>query len=228
MASKISKKDLNLDGPDKFQSTMELITDYIAENKKRFYSIVAGTVLAVFIAVFIYLYWSHYQYAAREMYAKSQKETSENVESPEILAKNIKIYKELTDKYPHSWSARMAHYHLGNLYYHAGELDNAIASYKKFVASRISDAAGMKFLALTSIGYCYEARKDYKSALEYFEKAQKNKKIGFESMALRNIARMYELMNNRENALENYRKALEKTKDPSMAVFIKYKISTLS
>jgi|YelNatPaOPRAMG01_1025707.scaffolds.fasta_scaffold37966_3 tetratricopeptide (TPR) repeat protein len=228
MASKISKKDLNLNGPDKFQSTVELITDYIAENQKRFYSIVAGTVLAVLIALFIYLYWSHYQYAAREMYAKAQKEISLNLESPERIAKNIKIYKELAEKYPHSWSARMAYYHLGNLYYKSGELDNAIAAYKKFVASRISDNAGMKFLALTSIGYCYEARKDYKSALEYFEKAQKSQKTGFESMALRNIARIYELMNDKQNALEAYKKALEKTTDPSMAIFIKHKISILS
>ncbi len=228
MTSKISKKDLNLDGPDKFQSTVELITDYIAENKKRFYSIVAGTVLAVFIAVFIYLYWSHYQYEAQAMYAKAQKETSQAIDSPEIIAKHIAIYKDLTQKYPHSWSARMAHYHLGNLYYKTGELDNAIASYKKFVSSRISDSGGMKFLALTAIGYCYEARKDYKSALEYFEKAQKTKKTGFESMALRNIARIYELMNDKENALENYKKALEKTTDPTMAVFIKNKISNLS
>lgn len=228
MASKISKKDLNLDGPDKFQSTMELITDYIAENKKRFYSIVAGTVLAVFIAVFIYLYWSHYQYAAREMYAKSQKETSENVESPEILAKNIKIYKELTDKYPHSWSARMAHYHLGNIYYKKGELDNAIDSYKKFVAAVKSDEAGIKFLALSSLGYCYEARKDYKSALEYFEKAQKTKNIGFESIGYRNVARIYELMGDKKKALENYKIALQRNIDPSMDLFIKRKISSLS
>lgn len=122
----------------------------------------------------------------------------------------------------------MAHYHLGNLYYKLGEWDNAIASYKKFVSSRLSDNAGMKFLALASIGYCYEGRKDYKSALEYFEKAQKSKNIGFESMALRNVARTYELMNDKSSALENYKKALEKTTDPSMLLFIKYKISTLS
>jgi tetratricopeptide (TPR) repeat protein len=142
--------------------------------------------------------------------------------------RNIGVYQQLIDKYPHSWSAKMAHYHLGNIYYSLGEYDKAIADYKKFVSSRISDNAGIKFLALTSLGYCYEAKKDFKSALDYFEKAQKSDNTGFESVGFRNIGRAYELQNDKKNALENYKKALEKTTDPAMVSFIKYKISSLS
>ena len=50
-----------------------------------------------------------------------------SVENPETIKENVKIYKELIEKYPHSWSARMAHYHLGNIYYNNGEIDKAIA-----------------------------------------------------------------------------------------------------
>lgn len=226
MADKLTKQDLN--GPDAFQSTIELISDYISENKKRFYSIVTAVILAAAIAFGIYMYWSHYQYSAKELYAKAQDIHATQVpDSPENLTQKIKIFEELIDKYPHSWSARMAHYHLGNIYYNMGEFDKAIADYKKFVSSRISDKAGIKFLALTSIGYAYEAKKDYKSALDYFEKAQKSKNAGFESVAYSNIARMYELMNDKKNALENYKMALEKSSDSSKSVFIKYKISSL-
>ena len=219
MAGKLTKQDLN--GPDAFQSTIDLISDYISENKKRFYSIVTAIVLASFIAMGIYMYWSHYQFSAKEMYAKAQDKTSQNPENPEIVTTKIKIFQELIGKYPHSWSARMAHYHLGNIYYNLGEFDKAIADYKKFVSSRISDSAGIKFFALTSIGYSYEAKKDFKSALEYFEKAQKSNNAGFESVGLSNIARIYEQMNDKKNALE-------KVTDPSKATFIKYKISSLS
>lgn len=226
MAGKLTKQDLN--GPDAFQSTIDLISDYISENKKRFYSIVTAIVVAASIALGIYMYWSHYQFSAKEMYAKAQDNTTQNLENPESAVKKIKIFQELIDKYPHSWSARMAHYHLGNIYYHLGEFDKAITDYNKFVSSRISDSAGIKFFALTSIGYCYEAKKDFKSALEYFEKAQKSKNEGFESVGLSNIARIYEQMNDKKNALEKYKKALEKVTDPSKATFIKYKISSLS
>lgn len=226
MSTKLTKEELQ--GPDAFQSTVELITDYISENKKRFYSIVSAVVVAVVIAFGIYMYWDNYQTAARDIYAKAQKEIAMGAETPDMVQKKIKTYQELIEKYPHSWSARMSHYHLGNIYFNAGDYEKAIADYKKFVASRISDQGGIKFLALTSIGYSYEAKKDYKSALEYFEKAQKGNNIGFESVGYSNIARIYEQMNDKKNALENYKKALEKSADSSKAIMLKYKISSLS
>ncbi len=227
MAGKLTKEDL--EGPDAFQSTIDEIRDYIAENKKRFYSIVMAIVVASLVAIGIYMYWSHYQYSAQDLYAKAQHiDTTQNIDNPGIIAKKIKIFEELTEKYPHSWSAKMAHYHLGNIYYNTGEFDKAIADYKKFASYRISDKAGIKFFALTSIGCSYEAKKDYKSALEYFEKAQKSKNAGFESVGFSNIARMYELMNDKKNALDYYKKALEKVTDSSKAIYIKYKISSLS
>ena len=226
MAAKISKKELK--GPDAFQSSIETISDYISENKTRFYAIVTAVIFAAVIAFGIYMYWSYYQSSAREMYANAQNNIAKNVETPEAARANIKVYQELINKYPHSWSARISHYHLGNLYYNLDEIDNAIAEYNKFVSSSRSDNAGIKFLALTSLGYCYEAKKDIKGALDYFEKAQKSDNVGFESIGFRNIARIYEQLNDKKNALENYKKALQKTTDPSMTIFIKRKISSLS
>ena len=225
MAAKLSKKELK--GPDVFQSSIEVITDYISENKNRFYAIVTAVVLALIITLGIYMYWSNYQSSAREMYAKANN-MARNISKPDDVIANIKVYKELINKYPHSLSARLSHYHLGNLYYNLGDVDNAITEYKKFVSSSRSDNAGISFLALTSLGYCYEAKKDLKVALEYFEKAQKSDNVGFESIGFRNIARMYEQLNDKKNALENYKSALQKTTDPSMTIFIKRKISSLS
>jgi predicted negative regulator of RcsB-dependent stress response len=225
MAAKLSKKEL--EGPDAFQSTMEIIADYISENQTRFYAIVVAVIAAAVIAFGIYMYWSSYQSSAREMYAKAQN-IARNISTPDDARANVKVYQELINKYPHSWSARVSYYHLGNIYYNLGEIDNAITEYKKFVSSTRSDTAGIKFLVLTSLGYCYEAKKDLKVALEYFEKAQKSDNVGFESIGFRNIARIYEQLNDKKNALENYKNALQKTTDPSMTIFIKRKISSLS
>jgi predicted negative regulator of RcsB-dependent stress response len=225
MAAKLSKKEL--EGPDAFQSTMEIIADYISENQTRFYAIVVAVIAAAVIAFGIYMYWSSYQSSAREMYAKAQN-IARNISTPDDARANVKVYQELINKYPHSWSARVSYYHLGNIYYNLGEIDNAITEYKKFVSSTRSDTAGIKFLVLSSLGYCYEAKKDLKVALEYFEKAQKSDNVGFESIGFRNIARIYEQLNDKKNALENYKNALQKTTDPSMTIFIKRKISSLS
>jgi predicted negative regulator of RcsB-dependent stress response len=226
MATKLSKKELK--EPDVFQSGILKITDYISENTTRFYSILATSILAIVIAIGIYLYWNDYQTSATQIYAKAQTSMLRNQNTEGISGDTMIIFKELIDKYPHSWSARMAYYHMGNIYYNSGELDNAIASYKKFLSSVRSDDAGIKFLALTSLGYCFEAKKDFKLALDYFEQAQKSNNIGFETIGFRNIARIYEQLNDKKKALENYQNALKMTIDPSISLFIKHKISSLS
>jgi predicted negative regulator of RcsB-dependent stress response len=226
MSAKLSKKELK--EPDVFQSTFERIADYISGNTTRFFAIANTAILTVVIAFGIYLYWSNYQTNATQIYAKAQASVTRSTVDPEAARESMKIFQELIDKYPHSWSARMAHYHMGNLYYGFGDIDNAITSYKKFVSSTKADDAGIKFLALTSLGYCFEAKKDFKSALNYFEEAQKSNNTGFEAIGFRNIARIYEELKDKKKALENYQNALAKTTYPSMALFIKRKISSLS
>jgi predicted negative regulator of RcsB-dependent stress response len=188
----------------------------------------ATSILAIVLAVVIYLYWNDYQTSAAQIYSKAQVTMIRSQYNQANASDTMNIFKELIDKYPHSWSARMAHYHMGNIYYNSGDLDNAIASYKKFVSSARADDAGIKFLALTSLGYCFEAKKDFKTALDYFEQAQRSNNVGFEAIGFRNIARIYEQLNDKKKALENYQKALEKAIDPSMALFLKRKISSLS
>jgi predicted negative regulator of RcsB-dependent stress response len=226
MTAKMSKKEL--ESPDLFQSSLERVSDYISENTVRFYVIIAAIVAAVIIAIGIYFYWNNYQNSAVDLYAKAQDYVAKNSDKPESAKESIKLFKELSDKYPHSWSSRMSRYNLGNIYYNQGEIDNAIAAYKDFISSSSSDTAAIKFLALSSLGYCYESKKDYKTALDYFEQALKSNTAGFESIAFSNVGRIYEELNDKKKALENYQLALQKTADSSTALFIKRKISSLN
>lgn len=226
MAAKLSKKELK--SPDAFQTTFEKVGDYVSENKTRVMIVGIALICAVAIAAGIYFYWSYYSGSALKLYSKAQGNILKSGENKETIEENIKIFKELVDNYPYSWSARMAYYHLGNIYYANGEIDKAIHSYEKFVSKAGADKTGVKFLALTSLGYAYEAKKDFKDALKYFEEAQSAYNTGFEMTGLRNIARAYEELNNKEKALEFYKKALEKTTDPAATIFIKRKISALS
>jgi tetratricopeptide (TPR) repeat protein len=226
MAAKLSKKELK--SPDAFQSTIERIGDYISENKTRVTVIATALGCAIVLVVGIYFYWSYYSNAALKLYAKAQHNLIQSGDNLETIEENINIFKQIIEKYPYSWSSKMAYYHLGNTYFNRGELEKAIDSYKKFVSKTRTDKTGVKFLALTSLGYCYEAREDYAEALKYFEMAQKSYSVGFEMIGLRNIARIHEAMDNNEKALDYYNRALEKTTEPAAVLFIKRKISTLS
>ncbi len=226
MSSKITKKELN--SPDAFQSSFEKVVDYVSLNKTRVTVAGVALVCAIVIAAGIYFFWGYYSNSALKLYAKAQENILKGGENKETVNENIKIFKELIDKYSYSWSGRMAHYHLGNIYYGNGEIDQAIRSYEIFISKIKNDKTGVKFLALTSLGYAYETKKDFKTALKYFEDAQSAYNTGFEMIGLRNIARAYEELNNKEKALEYYKKALEKTTEPAASIFIKRKISTLS
>jgi tetratricopeptide (TPR) repeat protein len=226
MAAKLSKKELK--SPDAFQTTFEKIGEYVSEHKTRVTIVGTALVCAVVIAVGIYFYWNYYSGSALKLYAQAQGNILQSGDNKETNNENIKIFKELIDKYPHSWSGRMAYYHLGNIYYNNGDIVQAINAYEKFVSKAGSDKTGVKFLALTSLGYAYEAKKDFKEALKYFEQAQSGYNTGFEMIGLRNIARAYEALNNKQKALEYYKKALEKTTEPAASIFIKRKISSLS
>ncbi len=226
MAAKLSKQELK--SPDAFQTTFERISDYVVDNKMRVIVVGTASLCAILIALCIYLYWSYYSNSALKLYAKTQENTLKGGDDQQINGENIKIFKELVDQYPHSWSGRMANYHLGNIYFNNGDFEKATGYYKKFVEKSGDDKTGVRFLALTSLGYAYEVKKDFKEALKYYEDAQSSYNIGFEMIGLRNIARAHEELNNKDKALEYYKKALEKTTEPSATIFIKRKISSLS
>lgn len=224
MTAKLSKKEL--EGPDFFQSGIERFTDYVAENKLRVYIIAASISIAIIIAAGVYFYWNNYQASSAQLYARAQDNFAVNADKPEAVKESITLFKQLIDKYPHSWSAKTANYNLGNIYYNQGDIDKAIASYQDYVSNAGSNDAGIKFMALTSLGYCFETKKDFKSALNYFEQAQKSSN-GFEAVGYRNIARIYEQMNDKKKALESYQSALQKTTEPAMILFLKRKIASL-
>lgn len=226
MAAKMSKKELK--SPDAFQSTFERLGDYVAVNRTRVTVAATALILAILIVAGIYFYWSHYSQSALKLYAKAQANILAEGETKKVMEENRLIFNQLIKEYPHSWSGRLAHYHLGNIEYNNGEYDLAISSYEKFVKKAGSDKTGVKFLALTSMGYAYEAKKDFPEALKCFERAGKAGKTGFEAFGLQNIARAHEEMNNREKALEYYKKAFEKTTDPSVTISLKRKIAALS
>lgn len=225
MAAKLSKKELK--SPDAFQTAFEKVGEYVEENKSRV--LIAGTALAcaVLLVLGIYFYWSYYSGAALKLYAQAQENILKSGDNPQTADANIPVFQKLTDQYSYTWSGRMAHYHLANIYYNKGDMDRAITSYEKFIAKTGSDKTGVKFLALTSLGYAYEAKKDFRAALKYFEQAQKVYHTGFEMMSLRNLARACEELNDKVKALEYYKKALEKTTEPAARIFIQRKIAAL-
>ncbi|MEN6317229.1 MAG: tetratricopeptide repeat protein [Syntrophaceae bacterium] len=227
MAKKITKKDI--EKPDAFQSALSRYTAYVSENKQKIYLVSGVLTLIVIIACAWYLYRMNYEKNAQKLYSTAHLATMQIVMQGSNPDQNtLKMFSDVISQYPGSKAAMMAHFQIGNISYNLGDIDASLKAYEEFLKAA-PESEDLKTLAYTGMGYCYEAKSDLKNALDSFEKAAAVKSVGsFESITYRNIARIYEEMKNMEKALEYYQKALNKTKDPSMELLLKRKISTIS
>ncbi len=227
MVKKITKKDI--EKPDSFQAAVNRISTYISENKRKIY-IISGVITSIIvIAIGWYLYKMNYESNAQKLYTMAHLAAMKNSMQGINPDQNIlKLYQDVVTRYPGSKAAMMSQYQMGSVYYDIGNIDAAVKAYTDFI-KEAPGGSDLQAMGYNGLGYCYESKKDWKNALESFEKASASKTGGsFVSITYRNIARIYEEMNNKEKAFEYYQKALSKTTDPGMELFLKRKISTTS
>jgi len=224
MAPKIDKKEL--EEPDKLQLFFLYVREFAEKNRISIFLITGVAVLSMLLAGGWYLYHLNYETSAGKVYAQIQESTMKaGPSSGDATA--VKGYKELIDQYPRSEVAVTAYYKLGNLYLRLHQTDAAITAYENFLKKSPQDS-DLVPLAYNGLGFCFEIKKDFKKALEYYENAMKTSTGSlFEALNYGSIARVYEAMNNYVKSVEYYRKALEKTTEPLMTLYLKRKISLL-
>ena len=226
MAKKITKKELTQ--PDPIQLTLAKITQFILDNKSRLYIVAAGAMVLLLLFAGWYLYQTNNEKNAQLLYSNAHLASQKNSLAGGQMDNNIiKLYQDVISQYPGTTAALMSYYRLGNHYYRMNDIEASIKAYQEYFKASPGDNE-FTTLAYIGLGYCYESKKDFKAALESFEKAANTKSaFNFESLNHRNIARIYEELNNREKAVEYYQKALGKTMDPSFQQLIRRKISSL-
>lgn len=226
MLKKITKKELTQ--PDSFQIALANTTKYISDNKSKIYIISGVVFLILLLSAGWYLYRLNYEGNAQKLYTKAYITTLRtNLAGGNIDQNVMKLYQDVISQYPGTNAANISHYRMGNLYFQLNDIEASIKAYQEFLKDASKDSE-LTTLAYISMGYCYESKKDFKNALDFFEKAANTTSASnFESINYRNIARIYEELNNREKAIEYYQKSLGKAVDPSVEQLIKRKISSL-
>ncbi|NPU83042.1 MAG: tetratricopeptide repeat protein [Syntrophaceae bacterium] len=217
-------QELDLKGPDRFQTLIMNITRYVSENRKQFYIGTAAAVVVVLTVSGWFFYRWQDEKSASALYGQAMsKARGEQVQPADV----VKAYQEVVTRHPSSQAAALASFRLGNIHYLLKDYDASLKAYQTFL-SHAPARSDLVTLAYTGEGYCHEAKGDFKNALSSFEKAEKSKGgTHFESMTLRNIARTYESLNDPAKALDYYKKALGKSNDPFVESLIKVKIATL-
>ncbi len=219
-----AKKADIVNKPDPFRVFFERAIAYLAANRLQAYALAGIVIVIVIGSSGWYLYRSDYENSARILYDQGMSAGMQGaIDRKEV----IRIYRDVIAKYPRSKAAITARYLLGNLYYTVNDFDAAIGAYNEFLKKASSDNQ-LTSLVYSGLGYCYEAKRDYKKALSAFENALTSAGSSqFESMNCRNVARMYEALNMPAQAKEYYQRALAKNIDPSWEILLRRKISTL-
>lgn len=188
---------------DKF---IEWLTNTRIKSREHKKPIVIGTAVIIAVAALaLFFHWDQKQKngMADELFGKGMVlfQEGKNQEAVDTLQK---IYKEFSG----TFAAPKSLFILANLDYQNGNYDNAI----KFFEIYESKYGGHDFFeaaVLKGLGSCYEQKKDYKRAVEYYTQIRKNFKNDFSiPEVLLKTARCYARLEMPEKAKEACREIL--------------------
>jgi len=225
MASKTNQQEIL--APDKFQVFLETSRDFILTHKT---NIVVGTTVVILIIAMVagWAYWRQAEETmATNFYNQAVLTNSRLAVINQDVAAAVKPFQEVTAKYPGSKAAILSQYRIGNAYLNAGRNDEAIMSFQAYLQGKSGDNE-LTALAYNGLGYSYEAKGDFKLALNNYEKALQSRAGGpFGGDILAGMARCYEGMQNKDKAREYYRQAMEKVQDPTLKMLIGRRLAML-
>ncbi|MCX7634138.1 MAG: tetratricopeptide repeat protein [Syntrophales bacterium] len=225
MGAKITKQELK--EPDRLQLWFAKVLTYVGARKKQF---IMGTIAVTLVVVTTAAWLFYRQYEERQAmaaYTGAVDTMSKFRGGAQDPQKTAEALRNVVTKYGGTRAAALSSYRLGNLYLAQNNIDEALKAYQAFLAQAGRDD---EITALThaGMGYCYEAKKDYKNALASHERSLEVRGgKTFESTGYANMARVYEAMNDKNKALEFYRKALDRATDANMKEILERKIATL-
>ena len=225
MASKTSKQEIL--EPDRLQIFLDQARNFILVHKREI-AIATAAVAAVAILGSGWIYYRQSREAeAMNLYNRAVLNITRPAMMGQDVAVIVKPLLEVATKYSGTEAASLSRYRIANAYLNAGRIDDALPAFQEFLKDRGGDSE-IIVLTYNSLGYCYEAKRDFKNALTNYENALKLKAgKPFAGDILANMGRIYEALADRTKARECYEQALEKMQNPAMKLLISRKIAML-
>ena len=223
--SRSRKRDL--DSPDEFISFWTKSFDFITAHKVQV-SCILGVFLIVLIigvASFYYLKKSESKAFSLLQEGIANYQTLLKTEGPEKAYKGAeKDFERIIKKYSQRQGGILAKLYFADMCYAAKDYDKAIALYNPLLAE-FNDEPLLKNLVLNGLGYCYEAKKDYKTASGYFEMVATAPDYPIKDEALFNLGEMYAAAGNKDKSLSAFKKILSDYPESIYTEIVKEKIS---
>ena len=201
MAQKLTRKQL-LKEPDEFITFSGKLIQWLTTYKQQA-SLAVGIVFALLVATAGFqAYLRHAENKASELLTESlaQYQTAMKDKDPVKAYQAVeKSFTRILDDYSSRPMGKIAGIEFANICFRAGEFDKAISLYKTALDD-FSDTPFYKNLILSSLGYAFEGKKDYDSAVKYYEMLTASADPTLKDLSLYNLASVYEKMGNREKS----------------------------
>lgn len=201
MAQKLTRKQL-LKEPDEFITfsgkLIQLLTTY-----KRQAILVACVVFALLIATAgFHAYLHHAENKASALLTESLSQYKKAMSGNDPVKAYRAVEKSFTrilDDYSARNMGKVAGIEFANICFRAGEFDKAISLYKTALED-FNNIPFYKNLIISCLGYAFEAKKDYESAVKYFEMLTTSTDASLKDLSLYNLASVYEKTGNKEKS----------------------------
>ncbi len=203
-----------LEQPDEFIVFSQRMLALAVKYKTRIATGVGGIVAVVVIVFAVQYFISLSEDNAFTLFHDAMADynvTATNNLSDKANAEFTEGLKAVIEKYPRTVAGNLSRVHLADLYYGSGKYDDAIKLYEDSM-SYFKKSASLQNLIFSGVGYCYEAKKDYPSAIKYFEMITEGQSDLFKAEAYFNLGEIYGKMGNGDKHLEMIRNIVDNYK----------------
>jgi tetratricopeptide (TPR) repeat protein len=229
MAAKkrITRKEL-LKEPDKILTFSAKAIQWCRQYQNQLTYVVIG-ILAVVLLIVLFQYMSaRSENKAFALFQEGLSRYITQVSNPKanMDATAKEKFDSLLTQHASSGAARLALPVYADLMYRAGNYDKAVELYRNALKAFAGDVA-FEPLIWNGLGYAFEGKKEYASAVEWFQKAADAESDILRADAYFNLGRMYETLNEKEKALQAYNKVAEDFSQSNFAKIAKEKVERL-
>ena len=212
---KKTRKEL-LKGPDEFLTFSGRVAAFVRDHSREFsYLVLAIAVIAVgYLAVGKYL--GHVNKTGQDAYNRAYDSIADNMKadggSLENLSQAEELFAKVMDEYGLSKAARLALPQVAFIKFVDNKYDEAISLYKEFL-DQVSDDIQYRSMTSLALATCYEAKGDFKAAIETLKPVVGVLEAPFREAAMFDTARLFRLDNSPEKSKEILKQFVEEYPD---------------
>jgi tetratricopeptide (TPR) repeat protein len=202
---RITRKKL-LKEPDEFLTVSAKAVRFIQENQNWVFYVLIGIIVAG-LGFFGFRYFSGVK--ERKAYALFEEGLVHygghafRGESTALNETAKAKFSEVIRDYRSTKAARLALRLYADMHYESGSYDKAIELYRQALRE-FAEAPSILAVIWNDLGYCYEGKKDYRSAVDCFQEVTAFEGTFLKADAYFNLGRMYEALNEHQKALEAF------------------------